>query len=245
MQGRQHFTLSLATAGVWVTPNLAEASTPTFLLLGGVALGSLIPDVDAKQAAIFNNQQTPLHPTLDYLFRISVGWLLPLFGYLTKYLVFKPSYMFFKTLLPCFRVNGNHRGFAHSLLGILSFTACMALYLWLLVRLLELSSISALMPFLCGYLVGAFLHLIQDSCTPQGIAWSHPFAKVKLRGELDVAKSTLRPGLLFYALMALAAGVYYWPLVGSAWMQTPIAIGASLTLWLLFMVLTGVYVSRT
>jgi inner membrane protein len=245
MQGRQHFTLSLATAGVWVSPYLGEASTPTFLLLGGVALGSLIPDVDAKEAAIFNNQRTPLHPTLDYLFRISVGWLLPLFGYLTKYLVFKPSLIFFRTILPCVRINGSHRGFAHSLLGIFSFTACMALYLWLFVRLLEVSSITALAPFLGGYLAGAFLHLVQDSCTPQGIAWGHPFTKVKLRGEIEVTKSTLRPALLFYGMVVLGVGVFYWPSLGSPWLPTSIAIGATLTLWLLFMIVTGVYVSRT
>ena len=245
MQGRQHFTLSLATAGVWISPQLGEASTPTFLLLGGVALGSLIPDVDAKEAAIFNNQRTPLHPTLDYFFRISVGWLLPLFGYLTKYLVFKPSLIFFRTILPCVRINGSHRGFAHSLLGILSFTACMALYLWLLVRLLEVSSPTALAPFLGGYLAGAFLHLVQDSCTPQGIAWGHPFTKVKLRGEIEVTKSTLRPALLFYGMVVLGVGFFYWPSLGSPWLSTSIAIGATLTLWLLFMIVTGVYVSRT
>ncbi len=245
MQGRQHFTLSLATASVWVSPQIGEATTPTFLVLGGVALGSLIPDVDAKEAAIFNNQRTPLHPSLDYLFRISVGWLLPLFGYLTKYLIFKPTLIFFRTLLPFVRINGGHRGFAHSVLGIISFTASKGLYLWLLVRVAEVLSIAFLMPFLWGYLAGAVLHLIQDSCTPQGIAWGHPFTRVKLRGEIEVTKSTLRPALLFYALVALGMGVFYWRLWGSPWLQTPIAIGGSLMLWLLFMILTGVYVSRT
>jgi membrane-bound metal-dependent hydrolase YbcI (DUF457 family) len=243
MLGRQHLTLSVMTAGVWIAPFAEEKPVASALLAGGVAIGSLIPDVDhPTDAAIFNNQSTKLNPKLDKLFKYSVGWLFPIFGYVTKYLIFKPSVAFFNTIIPCYHFSDDHRYFAHSWLGILSFTFLTGLYLAIAFEFIDIRGWPLTAPFLAGYALGAFLHLLQDSCTDGGIPWHHPFSEKKLKGSLVTQTSSLRPAMLFYTLLLAVVGVYYWPFIGDPTLQTEVAIGLSVAIWLLFAKIANVRV---
>lgn len=245
MQGRQHFTLSLATAAIWVGPELNDLSPGNWLLLGGVALGSLIPDVDARKAAIFNNQKGPFHPFLDWLFRMGIGWVFPLFGYFTKYLIHVPLVLVLKGLMPAGGPALKHRGFAHSLWGLMGFTGLTGLYFWLGFQWLSIPAGSLLVPFLTGYFAGGFLHLLQDSCTRQGIVWFQPLSSLKIAGTLQTPQSSWRPAMLLLALLGLGIGSYYWEPIGDGSWQKPLAIAASAGMWVLFLWLVGVRVFRS
>jgi Predicted membrane-bound metal-dependent hydrolase (DUF457). len=218
-----------------------EEPTMSLLLTSGVAIGSLIPDVDAPDnAAIFNNQTTKLHPNLDKALKFTVGWLFPIFGYLTKYLIFKPAVTFFNTLVPRFQFSENHRGFAHSWLGVLSFTFLTGLYLAIAFEFTDVGPWPLIIPFLAGYGIGAFLHLLQDTCTITGVAWHQPFSEKSLKGSLNTQSSSFRPALLFYGLLATAIGVYFWPQIGDPGIQMEVAITATAGIWLLFAKIAGV-----
>ena len=246
MLGRQHLTLSVITAGIWIAPVAEEEPTISLLLTSGVAIGSLIPDVDVEDenAAIFNKQTTRLHPNLDKVLKFTVGWLFPVFGYSTKYLIFKPAVAFFNTIVPRFHFQPSHRGFAHSWLGLLSFMFLTGLYLAIAFKFTDIQGWPFIGPFLAGYGLGAFLHLLQDSCTRTGIAWHQPFSGKSLRGSLKPDKSSFRPAMLFYALLLAVVGVYFWPQIGNPDVQMEIAIGLSAGIWLLFIRIAGVPARR-
>lgn len=240
MLGRQHLTLSVATAGIWIVPVIENQLTTSLFFVGGVAIGSLIPDVDASNAAIFNNQAKRLNDNAEKLFRFTVGLFFLLIGYVIKYLVFKPLVIFLNTVFPGYHFSTEHRGFTHSWLGVLSVTLLTGLYV---VTICELGSIAywtRLPPVLAGYGIGGFLHLLQDSCTYSGVRWHQPFSLKRLRGSLDTETSSFRPSLLFYALLASIVFVYYWPKIGEPAWHMAIAIGISAVVWLVFMWLSRV-----
>lgn len=242
MKGHQHLTLSLATAGAWLSRDLNNFSLENGLLLGGVALGSLIPDVDARKAAIFNNLKTHVHPAVDSLFRLSIGWIFPLLGYLTRFLIFLPIVLVLKVLFPGDGIDSGHRGIAHSLVGLLGFVAVTGLYLAIGLQSLNTATMPVITPFLSGYFAGGLLHLIQDSCTRQGVAWYQPFSSSKLAGTLKTPQSSWRPAFLLYVLIGLAVVIHYWPSIANEALQAPIAVGAILGIWGSFMVVCRIHV---
>ena len=124
----------------------------------GVAVGSLLPDVDAY--------------SLSFLKRKSRRWALlyvPLA--LLKYLVWVP-YAFVLSLL--FRKDYfEHRSSSHSLLFLLF--AFSAIYF--------LSKEVA-----WGILIGGVFHLLQDSLTVSGVAWFSPLHEGRLKGILKTGQ---------------------------------------------------------
>lgn len=240
MLGRQHLTLSLATAGIWIAPTLEQQPTSSLLLAWGVAIGALIPDVDATKAAIFNNQTTRLHPNLDRTLKLTVGWLFPVFGYLTKYLIFKPALTFLNTVIPGYHFKPEHRGFAHTWLGVLAFTFLTWLYTSAILEWAGYPYQGLLINFTGGYGLGALLHLLQDSCTSSGIQWFQPFSQMRLKGSLDTQSSSFRPALLFYGLVLGMGLTYYWPALGDPAAQMVVAVGGSAGIWGLFLFLARV-----
>lgn len=63
------------------------------------------------------------------------------------------------------------------------------LYMLPVLFFLELLSLVALAIFLTGYLAGALLHLLEDSCTRTGIQWNFPFQSWRLKGQLRTTAS--------------------------------------------------------
>lgn len=186
MLGRHHVSLSVATVGLVVLPLFTLYPMLAMVALVGAAIGSLIPDADSPDAAIFHQEVRGVNDLLN-----APGVLYPAFGYVTKFLIYKPVVRFYDTMVfDQYDIGERHRGFLHSLLGLVTLTVLTGLYLLPVLFVLDLLSIIGLGVFLAAYLVGAVLHLIEDSCTKSGIQWNFPFQSWKVRGRLT---TTARP----------------------------------------------------
>ena len=118
--------------------------------------------------------------------------ILPFFGYLIRYLIYYPiSALVY--LVSLGRIKPRHRGLLHSLFGTLAAVVILAIYLRLITDILlaaifaaEITAaIDSYLPVFCaGILFGAIMHLIEDSCTHEGVYWLFPFGSVKLSGNL-------------------------------------------------------------
>ncbi|MFB6115765.1 MAG: hypothetical protein ABEK04_05795, partial [Candidatus Nanohalobium sp.] len=91
MLGRQHLMLSVATVSVVLAPYLESAEGFVIVMLLGTGIGSLIPDVDAQDAAVFHNDIRGLNGDVGDTVNNFIGPLLPAFGYTTKYAIYKPA----------------------------------------------------------------------------------------------------------------------------------------------------------
>ncbi len=153
--------------------------------IAGCIIGSLIPDIDSRDAVIFHTEVKEFRNSGPLSALNTFALIFPLFGYLTKYCIYKPSVIVFNTLI--FSENSlkmKHRGFMHSILGISTSTLVTGIYITPFLIFFDLFSIHFLIIFLSGYLLGAFLHLVQDSCTRSGVKWLHPYSDLKVRGNL-------------------------------------------------------------
>ncbi len=56
MLGRHHLLISVFTAAFLFIPYFQENMELTFIMLLGVAVGSLVPDADSPDAAIFHKK---------------------------------------------------------------------------------------------------------------------------------------------------------------------------------------------
>lgn len=244
MLGRQHFTLSVATATVVLAPFFTDYygfSLATFL---GVAIGSLIPDIDATDATVFHTGIKGFHRAPGKIFNDVVGPILPIFGYLTKYIIYKPSVFLLNLFSDNYRFEDGHRSFTHSLMGVSTMTMATG---FLLGPLFIESGISGfyLLFFLAGYASGALLHMFQDSCTKTGIAWNQPFSNLRLKGELKTGESNSRPR--YFALMLFL--VAFLNLAGSYSVSTNLQVMVSGILlsavsWTFFAWISGVRLER-
>lgn len=102
----------------------------------------------------------------------------------------------------------------------------------------------ALLPaFGCAFFAGCILHLIEDTCTPAGVAWLYPFSRRRVAGRIrNQGLFEVRPAAFAIVLTIAAAGMFIAPFV------TDIPIGklgffasiAAPALWLLFMLTSRV-----
>ena len=93
-------------------------------------------------------------------------------------------------------------------------------------------------PFLRGPFAGCILHLMEDTCTPAGVAWLYPFSRRRLAGSVRTwGNLEVRPEIFAVALALTTAAVLIAPVATSATLEelrllTP---GAAILLWLFFM----------
>lgn len=190
MLGRHHLTLSVATVAVVALPWFTVAPEFVLLVLTGTAIGSLIPDADSPDAAIFHGEVKGMKGGFSDLLN-AVTVLNPVFGFVTKYLIYKPSVWFYDTVVFTERdIAERHRGFLHSFLGLGTTTALTAVYMLPVLFFLDLFHVVGLAVFLAGYVSGALLHLLGDSCTKSGIQWNYPFQLWTVKGRIT---TTARP----------------------------------------------------
>ncbi|MFB6100423.1 MAG: metal-dependent hydrolase [Candidatus Nanohalobium sp.] len=243
MLGRQHLMLSAATAAALAAPFI-EHTGLALTFFTGACIGSLIPDVDAHDAAIFHRDLKGLNHGTGRMLNNFIGPALPFFGYTTKYLIYIPAVKFYNFLFSDYSFHGEHRSFSHSVLGIFTMTALTGVYIISTLAVLQVFIPLYVGAFLLAYMTGAFLHMLQDSCTKTGIAWNSPFSKTKLKGRLKTGKSRLKPRM-FFTYLATVAGITFYlgsipsytlSSVGLA-VQTVLLLGAS---WLVFMHFSGV-----
>lgn len=207
MKGSQHLLLAILSAILLLLPcSTALAPWQVAVIAAGVALGSLAPDADTKNAAILRRPSEALAHD-----RRSIGpfdLAVPFFGYAFRYLVYYPLAAVCRITMGS-RYRHEHRGLLHTPVGLALATAMLSGYMALgcgslgeLVHIRMPASGIAL--FALSFLGGALSHLLMDSCTVRGISWSYPFRVIRLQGSLITGRgSPLRP-LLPAAALALA-----------------------------------------
>ena len=196
MKGEQHVFYTLLSLAVLLPLILAVLSSSEHTLTAlivftiGVFIGSLAPDADAADSAIMHGLAGG-KGTVRTARRHTVI-ILPFFGYLIRYLIYYPiSALVY--LVSLGRIKPKHRGLLHSLFGTLTAAVILAIYLRLITDFLlsaifaaeVTAAIDSYLPAFCaGILFGAVMHLIEDSCTHEGVYWLFPFGSVKLSGNL-------------------------------------------------------------
>jgi len=242
MLGRQHLKLTVMTYTALVAPFVQEYFIQALIGLVGASIGSLIPDIDSVDAAIFHSNVKGLGSP-GIAFNDFVGPILPIFAYISKYVIYKPVVHLLNFLTP-YTFGEKHRSFTHSITGVATLTGMTGLLIYLPLNYTGLSL--AFLPFfLVAYCGGALMHMIQDSCTKTGIAWNQPFNKFKIKGNLVTGKSNRRPKILLYALTGLTALISYQSLTGNPIEETA---KASILLtgitWILFLIISGVRIEK-
>ena len=247
MLGRQHLMLSLMTASALVVPYINSFELFSMIFLAGVAIGSLIPDVDAPDATIFHSHVRGLNSEPGKAVGKFIGPVLPLFGYTTKYMIYKPAVHIFN-FVTSYEFTEKHRNFSHSLLGVTSLTAVTGLYITPVLLYTGFFAFFPLAVFLLGYIFGAVLHMLEDSCTKTGIAWNAPFSSTKLKGGLKTGKDNRQPRTLLYTLGIIFLAVFF---VKQSSMYsftslelTAVTFTALGLIWIFFMALVDVEVER-
>ena len=204
MLGRHHLMISLGTVAPFLMPFLDDAGLAVMTVFFGVAVGSLIPDSDSSDAAIFHGNVRGLNGDIGGAVNNLFAPVFPFFGYTTKYLIYKPAVVFFDRLMfQEYSFSDKHRSFSHSILGVATMTLMTGVYLAPLLLLLEVFSFTYFTIFLSAYASGAFLHMLEDSCTKTGIKWNSPFSETRLKGELTTSSKpehVRRPRYMVYML---------------------------------------------
>lgn len=243
MLGRHHLALSVTTVALVVFPLFPRYPNAVLLALSGATIGSLIPDADSPDAAIFHPEVRGMKQDGFSNLLNAVTVLNPVFGYVTKYLIYKPAVTFYDAVVfPEHDIAERHRGFLHSFLGLGTMTLLTAVYLLPILFLLELFWLTGIGVFLAGYFAGTVLHLLEDSCTKSGIQWNFPFQSWKLSGQIT---TTARPEDMRYQQGFLtvlgigAAGMFFIPTVMthiSAVLFALLGLGLAVMLWSVFVV---------
>lgn len=226
MRGDQHVLITLFSGGLLLVPHMGQfAPVEAVALLFGLFVGSLAPDADATDAAIFHTTVPGLRGVVRQFAGVAAA-VLPLFGYLIRYGVYFPVAGLF-WLVSGGTLKAGHRGVLHSLLGILLCTGLVGLYCGMALSLLRWEGTALLAAGLAGFGAGALLHLAEDSCTPGGIAWFYPLSGRRVRGRLRT-KRDVRP-----RLFATGLGGAIWACVlFEFWLGAPAGDVVTLSIFL-------------
>ncbi|HOI14407.1 MAG TPA: metal-dependent hydrolase [Methanoculleus sp.] len=241
MRGDQHVSLSLATAALLIAPGVT-ITDPVLLavLLFGVFVGSLAPDADAVDAAIFNGRVAGAKGKRGQVIN-GFAVILPIFGYTIRYLIYYPlSLVFLLLLRKSYR--HRHRGLLHSFSGIGLTSLILSGYLALILIWLEWP-LTLLPAFGCAFFAGCVLHLMEDTCTPAGVAWLYPFSRRRMAGRVrTLGAFEVRPTAFAVVLVIAAAGMIIAPFVTAASPEElgRLALVTTSALWLIFMLVSRV-----
>jgi len=244
MLGRHHLLLSLFTVAFLFVPYFEKYSELTLFVLIGVAIGSLIPDADSPDAAIFH-EKIHVGGNVGAVINNVVSPLFPAFGYITKYAIYKPSvYIFGATFLKKYNVVERHRGFLHSFFGIATSTVFTAVYLLILLKLVNLLNWRYFLIFMLSYSFGALMHLIEDSATVTGTQYNYPFSNFIVKGKLITRSDSARMPEYFtrylgFVVVALLFVMKLGYLSYSNWFISLLSIIFLLLSWVIFMFLVA------
>lgn len=212
MLGRHHLLISLFTVFTILAPFSTSFSDLTLVIFLGVAVGALIPDVDSPDATIFHNKVKGVSRNLRAITNL-FAIVFPAFGFITKYFIYKPALIICKkTILKEFSIQERHRGFLHSLIGLVFLIILTSLYLLIFIIVFKVFSLTHFVLFVLGYSVGAFLHLVEDSCTKSGIAFNYPFSKNAYKGQIVTSVFTVsQPDFFMSFLMVTSIVSFFLP----------------------------------
>ena len=248
MKGLAHIVLTLATVLVILAPFTPSLLTITSIpavitLLLGAFFGSLAPDIDkGKEAAIYHAE---LPGARGKKFPLT-----PVFGYALYYTCYKPLQVLFRIIFgkKIYAING-HRELPHSPIGILCISILVTGYIWL--ACFALSYVPYLYPLYNNYLIyvfgsafllGCFLHLLEDTCDNSGIHYFYPFSFSRLRGKIKGDGTDPRPKI-FAVILLIAAVVLGGLSIGMAipkQLAHPAALMVPIVLWIIFLKASGV-----
>ncbi len=237
--------LSAFTLAFLFTPYFEQDSMFALVVLGGVAIGSLIIDIDGSDSAVMHSHIKGIRGNVGALINGLIAPILPIFGYITKYTIYKPSlWILSKTILIKYNKEEieHHRGFSHSIIGVLSFAFVTGAYLLIICLLLDILNWLYFMSFILAYIFGAFMHMLEDSCTKSGIQWNSPFSKKLLKGEIttnaepiNTMKPNLFSGFLGFSIIALYFLIELKYLVLSWYFLIPLMIIYLIISWIIFL----------
>ncbi|HDR73020.1 MAG TPA: metal-dependent hydrolase [Methanoculleus sp.] len=185
MKGTEHLSLSLGTMLVLLAPWLPENAPQIAVLCGGVAIGALLPDTDAKDSKIHHNNGVS---------RIFGAVMRPLIIPLMRAIYGALGYSF----------NPAHRKSLHTLFGVGVYSVLLSLAIWVALSLLDRWDPVALL-FMAGLVAGGVLHIVEDCCTLSGCSPFAPFRDRKIRGGISTGKRFERRPVHFSAFLVAAA----------------------------------------
>ncbi|MBP2134162.1 membrane-bound metal-dependent hydrolase YbcI (DUF457 family) [Methanomicrobium sp. W14] len=201
MRGEQHVFFSLLSAAVFFP--LIYGRVEDILLIPavfGIFIGSLAPDADAADSAIMHGLMGGRGGARKL--RRHTVLILPVFGYIIRYFIYYPVSLLVY-IFTLGRIRPKHRGLLHSMLGIAAASVLLWVYICIASKLITNDFMTVSIPagvFCAGVLSGSFLHLLEDSCTHEGVFWLFPLSCTKVSG-------TVAPGSRRYWLIALVIGV--------------------------------------
>ena len=217
MLGRHHALLSALTAAAIFLPLLTVRPILALLGLAGVTIGSLLPDVDSPDAAIYHTEVRGMGGTAGDLVN-SLAPIFPIFAYTVEYLIYKPSvYILDQFIFKNPSLELQHRGFTHSIFGITIVTSVTGFYLLIVVLIIHffqtpIFNAVGLLVFVGCLGFGQILHSMQDTATVSGIKWFTPFSERHYRGRL---RTSTRPKdrrpmeLMITVLSIVTAGAFF------------------------------------
>ena len=136
-----------------------------------------------------------------------IAVVLPIFGYTIRYLIYYPLSLIFSIILRKSHRH-RHRGLLHSLAGVGLTSLLLSGYLALI--------LVCRVPYAPPRLRTCILrrvhpHLMEDTCTPAGVAWLYPFSRRRLAGSVGTwGNLEVRPEIFAVAL-ALTTAVLIAP----------------------------------
>lgn len=236
MRGDQHVAISLCSAGLLLAP-LSMSLEPAVILLAllGVFIGSLAPDADARDAAIFHTRVHGVKGVKGQILN-AFAVVLPIFGYTIRYLIYYPLSLL--TMIVFRKIYSHqHRGLLHSFAGTAVMTLLLLAYLRAGLTLAGLQQDAALALFGLSFLGGCLLHLLEDSCTPGGVAWLFPASRRRISGRIQ-ATGRFDPRPKGFAAVLAAGGAAVFALQYAACLQLEgiiLAVAAFILLWIAFL----------
>lgn len=196
MLGKDHITLSVFTVSLLIMPFFTDYALLFILAVIAAGVGSLAPDSDSPDAAIFHDKIKGLKGNTANILNSLIGPILPIFGFIIKFLIYHPSIKAIQFLTKKdklslqYEVTEAHRGILHSNLGLA--IAVVFLFIYGIILMLffpDMLSLQAILIFTFAFSIGFFLHLIEDTCTVTGINFSFPFSKkLYFKGKIRTGK---------------------------------------------------------
>ena len=240
MLGRHHLLLSMLSAAILLLPCFTENSELFFLILVGVAVGSLIPDADSPDAAIFHEKVRGIKGNIGKTINNLIAPIFPIFGWITKYAIYKPAiFIFGRTLLKKYGIKEEHRGFLHSFIGILTASVLTTIYLIIIFLILGNLNWWSLLVFMLAYIFGALMHILEDSTTVTGTRFNYPFSDLILKGELITRPDSAKKPDIFVGFLTAVLVVFFFALdhilVYPIWLITLISFTFLVLSWLIFL----------
>jgi len=240
MLGRHHLLLSVLTAAIIMLPILIEHSGLFFLVILGVAVGSLMPDADSPDAAIFHEKLRGMKGNIAQFINNLIAPIFPIFGWVTKYAIYKPAvFIFGRTILKKYEIKEQHRGFLHSFIGILTASVLTAIYLIIILLILGYLNWASLLIFMLAYIFGALMHILEDSATVTGTKFNYPFSDTILKGELITRPAFAEKPNIFLGFLSAVFVIFFFTLdhllIYPVWLITIVSFTFLILSWLIFL----------